>query len=721
MLKILLISLFFLFNITVIANDKVEIYASFIETKNNIVEASNGVTVVYKDYYLSAKRAKYNRETGELELFDNIRANYKQNFRILGDYAKLNIQKKEKLFKPFYMLEKESDVWISAKSSSALDKDVKIKSGVVSGCNQNNPLWKMEFTSSDFDYETKWLNLYNSTLYIYDIPVFYIPYIGYSLDRRRKTGLLVPSLGLSDKEGFYYQQPLYIAEYDSWDMELRPQVRTNRGNGVYGDFRFVDSYVSKGKLKVGYFKEYDKYFFENQLVNSSHYGFNFTYENKDVANEWGDLNLKGQSALYVDINNMNDVDYINLAYNNGIDTNTAKQVLSRINIFYNTDSDYIGSYFKYYKNLEEENNDNTLQQIPTIHYHHYLDSILNKYVTYSFDLQSKNIQRIVNKSALQTDLNLPLSIETSLFDEYLNLEYKANIFGQYSKFRATDIVPIVGVTYDSGYFVRNYHTLSLSTDLTKPYDDTTHVISFSATYTLGGTELREGYYDNYKELCSNTDGNYSSECDFYNIENIDESLELDFTQYIYDSNSQQILYHRLAQRITYLKEESQYGELENELNLALSSNFTFYNNMFFNYDRKRFSKLFNQLSYTHKSIKLELSHLYKDSFIDATDEIPRYTSYITSTARYNYDKHYSYKFRYDYDLESKKQKSREIGFMYRKRCWDFGLRYVENRRPQLSRDSSSYIDEKFIYVSIALRPIMNSSTESSDYAIKLPE
>jgi len=716
---LLFLALFLLYTSSIYASEKVEIYATFIETKNNIVEAKDGITVVYKDYYLSANRAKYNRLTGVLELFDNIRANYKQDYRILGDYAMLNIKKKEKQFAPFYMLEKVTNVWISAKESSALNKDVNITSGVVSGCDQNNPLWKMEFSSSDFDYESKWLNLYNTTLYIYDIPVFYLPYIGYSLDRRRKSGLLIPALALSDREGFYYQQPLYIVFYDSWDIELRPQIRTYRGYGIYGDFRFVDSPVSKGKLRVGYFKEYDKYFYENQLVNNKHYGFNFTYENRDVVNQWGGIDLDGQSGLYVDINNMNDVDYINLAYNNGIELTTAKQVLSRINVFYNTDYNYIGSYFKYYKDLETKNNDNTLQQLPTLHYHHYLDSLFQDYLRYSVDIQAKNIQRVVNKSALQADINLPLDLETSLFDEYLNVSYQANLFGQYSRFRSTDVVPVVGVSYDSGYFMRNYHRFTMSTDLTKPYEDLTHVVSLGATYTLGGTERRNGYYEHIEELCNN--GYYNSECDFYNIKNIDESLEVDFTQHLYDKTTQEILYHRLTQRIIYLKEKNQYGELENELNIALGDNLSFYNDMYFNYDYGKFSKIYNQLTFTHKSIKFELSHLYKDSFVDDTDENPRYTSYITSTARYNYNKHYSYKFRYDYDLESQRQKSREIGFMYRKRCWDFGLRYVQNRRPQLSKDSSSYIDERFIYISIALKPVMKSATESSDYAVKLPE
>ncbi|MDT8339518.1 MAG: LPS-assembly protein LptD, partial [Sulfurimonas sp.] len=238
-----------------VANDKVEVYATSMVTKDNIVTADGEVVVIYKDYYLSAKKAVYDRNSGKLELFGNIRANQGENIKLLGEYAKLNIAEKERMFKPFYMLERTADVWISGDSSYAKDTEVEIDTGVMSGCDPNNPLWKMEFTSSDYNSDTMWLNLYNARIYIYDIPVFYTPYFGYSLDTTRRTGLLPPMVGFSDKEGFYYEQALYIAQSNWWDLELRPQIRTNRGSGIYTEFRFVDSKVSKGSLAAGYFKE----------------------------------------------------------------------------------------------------------------------------------------------------------------------------------------------------------------------------------------------------------------------------------------------------------------------------------------------------------------------------------------------------------------------------------------------------------------------------------
>jgi len=334
-----------------IENDKVEIFASTMETEGDVITASGDVAVVYKDYYLTASKAIYDKASGELELFDNIRANQNDEYKTLGNYAKLNIKNKERSFQPFYMLEEKTQTWISADEGTLHDRDLEVSSGVVSSCNPEDPLWKMEFSSSDYNLDDKWLNLYNTRIYIYDIPVFYTPWFGYPLDKTRRTGLLVPALGYSQDEGMYYEQPIYIAEYDEWDLELKPQIRTNRGAGLYSTFRFVDSPQSKGSFTAGFFKEKTSYFETVDLQHQKHYGLDFDYEHNDVFNDWLGINLEGQSGLYVDIGYMNDVDYINLASSDTINASTATQVASRINLFYNNENNYFGMYAKHYQYL----------------------------------------------------------------------------------------------------------------------------------------------------------------------------------------------------------------------------------------------------------------------------------------------------------------------------------------------------------------------------------
>jgi len=727
MRKFFLLLLIFVGVTSLLAKDKVEIYASKLTSHGSVIDAGGGVSVIYKDYILTAQRAHYDKTTGILELFDDIRANYQGKYKILGKYAKLNIAKKERFFKPFYMLENKSDVWMSADSGLATEDEIDISSGVVSGCDPIDPLWTMEFSSSDYDTDSMWLNLYNTRLYIYDIPVLYTPYFGYSLDTTRRTGLLKPSVGYSSDEGFYYQQPIYIAEQNWWDLEFLPQIRTQRGSGLYTKFRFVDSPVSKGSLELGYFKEKEDYYLKNNLQNQSHYGYNFFYENPDFLNQWSGLDFDGQSGIYVDINHMNDVDYINLK-SGGRNDNlvTATQVLSRANIFYNTDHHYIGAYFKYYQDLTLDNNKNTLQKLPTLHYHYYLDTFLKEHMLYSLDMQSNNIWRQANKKVTQTNINIPVTLQTPLFDEYLNLSYTANFYGQLSQFSGdTDRTTM---PFDNGYYARNSHRFVASSQVTRAYDEFSHIMSFSVSYERAAGERMTGYYLDNAEYCKNelniNDPDYEARCEFYNIADVNNATKLEFIQYLYDDKSEQFLYHRMAQRISYEGDNAnRYGELENELDIKLWKVLSYYNNMFYNHDKHSFSKILNKITYQDYGLRASISHLYRDTFIDPVSKTSpsRYTRYLTSSADYAYNRHYSFNASYNYDLENKVKKSASIGFMYKKRCWDFGIKYAENRRPILTQGGeASYIYDRFVYITIVLKPLMQPGKNSSFITYKLP-
>ena len=700
----------FLFSTLIIgvyAQDTIEIYTTSMETKKNIVKAYDGVNVVYQDYILTSDSAIYNKNSGELELNGNVRASNGIEYKILGNTASLNIAKKEKSFQPFFMLDNKSEVWISANLGQGKDKKIDIESGIVSGCDPSNPLWKMEFTSSDYNTDTKWLNLYNARLYIYDIPVFYTPYFGRSLTKERKTGLLTPKLGLSNNEGFYYEQPIFIASQTWWDLELKPQIRTSRGSGIYSTFRFVDSITSDGEISLGYFKEKDNFFSEQKLANNNHYGFNIKYNNNDFMNQWFDTSLLGKSGLYLDIKNMNDIDYINLSNSDISNTTTATQLLSQMNLFYNTDDNYVGIYFKYYKDLTIDTNEDTLQILPTLHYHHYIESFFKDHLLYDVDIQANNIVRDTEINAIQTNLNIPLTLQTELFNEYLNLSYTSHIFGQYSSFY------INSTDYNNGLFARQYNTVEVSSQVTRAYENFSHAMSLSTKYTLAGLESTNGYYEDNQKFCSNIENKNNARCDFYNITDVDESLQAEFTQYFFDTKGKQVLYHRLAQVLA--DKDSNLGELENEIDYQITNSVNLYNNMFYNYDEDKLSKLLNKISYKDNSFDVTLSHLFKDTFVEETTSDSSRSSYITSSARYTYDTHYSYKVKLDYDLETSLKKSEEIGFLYKKRCWEFGLKYVENNRPVLTNDNkSSSVYDRYIYFTIVFKPFMRGGDTSID-------
>jgi len=710
--KLLFLALLATFSL--FADEKVKIYASLLESQEGVVWANDGVTVIYEDYVITAQRAKYDKESGDLELFENIRVNKEDNYKVLGKYAKLNIAKKERKFEPFYMLNKESELWLSADRGETKAQDIDIKSGTLSGCDPLDPTWTLDFSSTDYNSDSMWMNIYNARIYIGDIPILYIPYFGYSLDNSRRSGLLTPELGLSNDEGFFYHQPIYIAEQDWWDLELNPQLRTSRGEGIYGTFRWADGKRSRGEFTTGYFQEKQSYFQEKQLQNDSHFGFNLKYDNDDFINHWFGTNIEGQSGIYADVSHMNDVDYINLRSNNVENQRTASQVFSRVNLFYNTQEYFVGAYFKYFQDLTKKDNYNTLQKMPTLQYHSYLDTFFDEHLLYSLDVQANNITREKNTNVTQTDINLPVTLRTSLFDEYLNLSYRANLYMQTSLFRGDgeedENANQLNIDYENGYFARNSHTFSASTQLTRTYEELSHVVGFSLSYNKSGNDFKNGFYQDYADSEEAMQENYR----LYQIQQLEDALRLDFTQYLYNQKGEEVLFHRMAQKISYNENDKELGELENELEYRITSYLSIYNNMFYNYEEGKFSKVFNTLRVNSSSLNINISHLFKDSFREATPTRPRYTNYLTSSATYYYDKHYSYSASYNYDLEAEELKSLSVGFMYKKRCWDFGIRYSENRRPILnSIGEASFLEDRFIYITVILKPLMKANGNNS--------
>ena len=704
--------LFISITLALFAADQVEFYAKKLYNENTKVVAEGDVLVIYQDSYITADKATYDKNSTELELFGNVVVLKGSEYQLLGEHVKFNMQDKNREISPFYMLEKNTKLWISAQKTSTCEDTFDIKKGIVSGCNPDDPMWEIYFSSSDYNETTKWINLYNARFHIGGIPVLYLPYFGYSMDKTRRSGLLIPSFGLSSAEGAYYEQPMYMVMGDEADIELRPQTRSLRGRGLYGTLRFADSYHSKGSLTLGYFKEKESYFKKNNLQNDSHYGFNFNYENSKVLKNWFGLDLEGQSGLYSDIKWMNDIDYINLSTNDIIDSVTSKQVYSRVNLFYNEEDNYYGAYMKYYLDLDPKNiakRDATIQKLPIIQYHHYLNTFMKQHLYYTFNMQATNYARREGKKGEEVDFDLPIALQTSLFDEYLNVAYKAKLYGRMIGFRGEEDPSVNREIYKNGFYGSFSHEVSAGTSLTKGYEENAHTMGLSASYTQFVTDRKSGYYKNVENNCS-SGGFNDLECEFYTLNSVADNVNLQFTQYIMNAKGREIIYHRLSQPVITKGTDQQkkgLGEFENELRWSITKEISIYDDTFYNFERSEWVKTLNTFRYKDKSFNLGFSYLYENKAFKNKKE--PYTNYLTFDGAYRYDQHYKYFTKVAFDVENSIKKYAEVGFLYSKRCWDFGMRYVENNRPVLTQGGETRsVYDKYVYFTIIMKPLGGS-------------
>ncbi len=704
MYKVLILIAFLVVNLY--AEKKVEVFATTMDTNGSYVKASDDVVVVYDGLYVSAETASYNHDTGVLELYGRVHALKGAEYYAMGDYLMLDTQNEIRQFRPFFLQEYKDELWISARSAKSEKEEYELHTGIVSSCNPQDPDWTLRFSSGYYDNEDQWMQLYNARLYAGEVPVLYLPYMAYPTDTTRRTGLLRPTFGLSSDEGFIYKQPIYIAEDPQWDLELIPEVRTKRGEGLYNILRFVDSPGSFGALTIGGFQEKASYQEEFDLLHKKHYGVELDYEHRGFLKHWFDWNVQGASGIYSDITYLNDVEYLNIQESDSLNYSIDSQVTSRLNAFLNQSEDYYGVYAKYFIDLTKESNKGTIQNLPILQYHHYLNTFLDDHLLYSFDYRGSNFYREDGKNAAQNELTVPLDLQFSLLDEYLTLTLSENLYAsQVSFYGSNDQVATYG--YNSGVYARDYQSVELNTNLVKSFDDFSHSMSLSGAYVLPGTDRRTGFYEDYQQEFEDNIANNipctQGPCEFDTITEVLEEASLEFTQYIFTADGGEKLYHRLRQPLIYESGYDKYGELENELRYYFTKEFNYYNNTFYNHQRNVVSKTQNTIGYNDTVFIFNVSHLYQDKLVNSQR---LNTRYLTTNARYNYSGRWQYFAGYAYDIENSETKNRNLGFLYKKRCWDLQLKYVENIRPILdSSGNSSSIKDSVVYLTLNLRPL----------------
>lgn len=703
--------LFLLFCLVVYAeaDKKVEVFSASIDTNGSYLKASSDVVVLYDGLYVSAESATFDRDSGILELVGNVMALKGAEYYAMGDYLMLNTQENIRQFRPFFFQEHKDKLWISAQSAKSKEQEYELHSGIVSSCNPQDPDWTVRFSSGYYDNEDQWMQLYNARLYAGEIPVFYFPYFAYPTDNTRRSGLLRPTFGLSNDEGFMYQQPIYIAPDAQWDLELLPQIRTKRGKGMYTTLRFVDSPRSTGSLVLGGFKEDASYIEAFNLKNEKHYGVEFDYTHREFLKTWFDSNIQGDSGIFADITYLNDVEYLNLKENDSLDYSTDSQVTSKANLFLNQSENYFGMYSKYFIDLNKESNAGTIQNLPELNYHHYLNTLFDDHFLYSIDYRGSNFYREDGKNATQHEINAPLDLQFSLLDEYLTLTLSENLYtSAISFYGSNDNVASQG--YDKGVYARDYQRIELNTNLVKAFDTLTHSVSLSAAYVHPGAQKKTGFYEDYQEeFDNNTENNVpcvSGPCEYDTINEVLEEASLEFTQFVFTPEGKEKLYHRLRQPLVYEDGYDKYGELENELRYIITDNLNYYNNTFYNHQRNVISKTLNTLGYNNSIFKFSTSYLYEDKLVNTQRVRSRY---ITANAGYTYSARWQYFAGYAYDIENSETKNRNLGFLFNKRCWSVQLKYVENIRPTLTTingiTETSSISDKVLYLTLNLRPL----------------
>lgn len=652
-------------------NQKVELLAKSVTKNGDIIEAVGDVLVYSERYLMTADRGNYDQVSGDLELFGNVSVFRGEKESTQSEHIKLNLKTDEGEYLPFFYYDQESELWMQSNSATSGPLYFTSQKAITSSCNVQDPDWKISFYKGELNRESSFVHLYSAIFQIKDIPVFYLPYFSFPTDRTRRTGLLFPTIGYGKNEGVFYEQPIYFAPYLNWDLELRPQIRTQRGEGLYGTLRFVDSPYSKGKLSFGKFNEKNKYAQKENLENDSHHGIEFEYKRSRLFSHL--LDSEAEDGLWVDAIYLNDVDYLN---NKTQDSEyTDRWATSKINYYLSKEQDYLGLYAKYDIDLLNKSNKATMQELPTLHYHRFSDQILLPNLLYSLDAQFHNYTRSKGVEARHYEVNLPVTFYTPLLNDYLNFSVSENFYLSHVRYEDR-------LLKDSREtFYRNFHQFSLYSDLAKAYSSFYHSLYFGLEYTVPS-------FDH---------GEITEKFVASDIEK--ESVSAKLVQFFYDSSGRKIIRHMFKQPYYIEKDMYKYGDSENSITYYVNSALTLENDFKYSHEYKQFSKVQTSASLNYWPYKATFMHTHlKEGKEDRR-------SYLTARFDTNFGKYYNIFGRVDYDLKERFTSEWQLGFRVSRKCWDYTLSYKETVTPKLTSAGIDTVTKKGIFLLFNLYPI----------------
>lgn len=679
--------------------EKLQLVAKDVDTKNNIITAVGDVVAYSPTYYLSSDKMVYDKDREILELFDNVLIIKDNKIQTQSNYAYVDMKNDIINQDPVFLMDNSSNIWSNSKEANK-DKDlITLENSILSSCDCIDPIWSIRSSSSDYDTEAMWMNTYNPRLYIKNVPVFYLPYFGFPTDTTRRTGLLLPTMGYSSSEGFLYSQPIFIAPADNYDIELIPQIRTQRGYGSYANFRYADSPDSMLNLKTGYFKEFNNYRREEKLENSEHYGLDIDYERKNIFS----TKKEYQDGVFTSIRYLNDIEYIILKEDDG-NLGTDKKVESKVNYFYNTPEYYGGVYGKYYIDASKKSNANTLQELPQVQFHSYNKELFLENLIYSIDTKAQNFTRKEGLNAKIYDITVPISYTKNILDDYMYLGVEnRTILTQYDYSNSL----YNNLRYEDGTLIQNRTSFIVGTDLIKPYSDYIHTLNLNASYDIPENLRKDG--DLYNITVKENQPLKYDELSVFPTLQEQKTIKLSLNQSIYDKeNLKQFINHKMSQSILYNSvDEPKFQDLDNYVKInhdygSLSGK------VVYNMDDNKVVEGSFDNSLSYEDLTFSAGYYYSKKTNNEFNTRDDLESYRLSTS-YKLAKDYSIKYYENYDLQEKTRNRQGIGLNIDDSCWNLDLllekeitprsRYVES-----TRSYDSY-EQTIVYAVLMLKPI----------------
>lgn len=277
-----------------------------------------------------------------------------------------------------------------------------------STCAPDNPAWYARAEKMNLDYNAEHGEATHASVHFQGVPIMYSPWLSFSLNNQRKTGLLTPTYGTTDKTGLELALPFYWNIAPNRDATITPRIMARRGTQWNSEFRYLDRNYG-GQMRYEYLPE-------DQITKT-----------RRTASTWSHSHNFGRGLSgSLELNSVSDPNYFT-------DLSSRLALISQSNLVRQGSLAYSGGWWN-----------------ATVLAQNY--QTLGTAATPYFRLPQINLSATKSK--------LPLNLSFNLAGEYVNFDHATNLIGQrvvlYPQLSLPLQTPAFSVTPKLGLHVSRY-------------------------------------------------------------------------------------------------------------------------------------------------------------------------------------------------------------------------------------------------------------------------
>ena len=187
---------------------------------------------------------------------------YRDNqINLLGDDAKIHLNTKDTDVRNAHYQLVDRQGRGAAESVELRDDYRVMKNATFTSCLQDDHSWSIYADEMRQHVKEEYAEMWHARFKVQGVPVFYTPYLQLPIGDRRRSGLLIPTLGHGSRDGSFYAQPVYWNIAPNLDATLTPKYMSRRGWQLNSEFRYLTT-LGEGQIASEYLgddrlKDYD--------------------------------------------------------------------------------------------------------------------------------------------------------------------------------------------------------------------------------------------------------------------------------------------------------------------------------------------------------------------------------------------------------------------------------------------------------------------------------